>query len=40
MERISAEGKTNFFEKRVSQYQKASMTKKNDEDGLKITDDF
>jgi intein/homing endonuclease len=40
MERISAEGKTNFFEKRVSQYQKASMTKINDEDGLKITDDF
>jgi ribonucleotide reductase beta subunit family protein with ferritin-like domain len=39
MERISAEGKTNFFEKRVSQYQKASSTKK-DDFGLNITDDF
>jgi ribonucleotide reductase beta subunit family protein with ferritin-like domain len=39
MERISAEGKTNFFEKRVSQYQKASSTKK-DDSGLTITDDF
>jgi ribonucleotide reductase beta subunit family protein with ferritin-like domain len=39
MERISAEGKTNFFEKRVSQYQKASLTKK-ENNGLIITDDF
>ncbi len=39
MERISAEGKTNFFEKRVSQYQKASSTKK-DDSSLNITDDF
>jgi len=39
MERISAEGKTNFFEKRVSQYQKASSTK-DKEEGLTLTDDF
>lgn len=30
MEMISLEGKTNFFEKRVSEYQKAGVTIKDD----------
>ena len=41
MENISLEGKTNFFEKRVAEYQKAgvmSMTKKTTSDHMFKTD--
>ncbi|GMF05516.1 unnamed protein product [Ambrosiozyma monospora] len=43
MENISLAGKTNFFEKRVSDYQKAGvMAKKEDpvENGFSFDDDF
>lgn len=43
MENISLAGKTNFFEKRVSDYQKAgvmSATKKNADDNTKSGHDF
>ena len=36
MELISLEGKTNFFEKRVSEYQKAGVMEKNKEVSMKI----
>jgi len=37
---ISLQGKTNFFEKRVSEYQKAGVLKnENDEDAQKISFD-
>lgn len=40
MDMISLQGKTNFFEKRVSEYQKAGVLKKdNDEDSQKISFD-
>ena len=34
MEMISLEGKTNFFEKRVSEYQKAGVTNTNPDDNV------
>ena len=37
MEMISMEGKTNFFEKRVSEYQLASMTNSHT---FELDDDF
>lgn len=41
MEMISLEGKTNFFERRVSEYQKAHMTSTSKEDKVfKILEDF
>ena len=45
MEMISLQGKTNFFEKRVGEYQKAhvmsSVTGEEEEKGgFKLTDDF
>jgi ribonucleotide reductase beta subunit family protein with ferritin-like domain len=41
MEKISLQGKTNFFEDRVSQYQKGSSTNVTNNDGtLNVTDDF
>ena len=42
MENISLEGKTNFFEKRVAEYQKAGVMNKKQEDQfkLKFNEDF
>ncbi len=37
MEMISLQGKTNFFEKRVAEYQKAGVMKNNDSENLKFT---
>ena len=37
MENISLEGKTNFFEKRVAEYQRAGVMKKTKEDSHKFT---
>ena len=37
MEMISLQGKTNFFEKRVGDYQKAGVMKKNDDDSPKFS---
>jgi ribonucleoside-diphosphate reductase beta chain len=40
MDMISLQGKTNFFEKRVSEYQKAGvLNKEKDEDAQKISFD-
>lgn len=39
MENISLEGKTNFFEKRVAEYQRAGVVKKKSEDSHKFTTD-
>lgn len=39
MENISLEGKTNFFEKRVAEYQRAGVMKKKSEDSHKFTTD-
>ena len=36
MEMISLQGKTNFFEKRVGEYQKANVMNNNDPDNKKI----
>ena len=40
MESISVEGKTNFFEARPTQYQKASVLNKTRDNTFKLTDDF
>jgi ribonucleotide reductase beta subunit family protein with ferritin-like domain len=40
MEKISMEGKTNFFEARPTQYQKSSVMNKTREDSFNMTDDF
>jgi len=40
MERISLEGKDNFFEKRVSNYSKAGVGKTKDEMEFGIDEDF
>ena len=40
MESISLEGKTNFFEKRVSEYTKAGVGKNREEQTLKFDEDF
>ena len=40
MESISVEGKTNFFEARPTQYQKASVLNKTRENTFVLTDDF
>ena len=40
MESISVEGKTNFFEARPTQYQKASVLNKTRENTFKLIDDF
>ena len=40
METISLEGKTNFFEKRVSEYTKAGVGKNREEQTLKFDEDF
>jgi ribonucleoside-diphosphate reductase beta chain len=40
MESISIEGKTNFFEHRPTQYQKASVLNKSRDSTFKLTDDF
>jgi len=37
MENISLEGKTNFFEKRVGEYQKAGVTTKNKDNDFVFT---
>ena len=38
MDMISLQGKTNFFEKRVSEYQKAGVKKENAGDGARKLD--
>ncbi|MEP7264662.1 MAG: ribonucleotide-diphosphate reductase subunit beta, partial [Bacteroidota bacterium] len=40
MESISLEGKTNFFEKRVSEYTKAGVGKNREDQTLKFDEDF
>ena len=40
METISLEGKTNFFEKRVSEYNKAGVGKTQEEQEFKLDADF
>lgn len=40
MELISLQGKTNFFEKRVGDYQKAGVTAKRDEQVFSLTEEF
>lgn len=40
MEAISLEGKTNMFERHISEYQKASVTSTNDEYVFKMNEDF
>jgi ribonucleotide reductase beta subunit family protein with ferritin-like domain len=40
MEKISMEGKTNFFEARPTQYQKSSVMNKTREDSFNMTEDF
>jgi len=40
MEAISVEGKTNFFEHRPTQYQKASVLNKSRDNGFVLTEDF
>ncbi len=41
MEMISLQGKTNFFEKRVAEYQKAGVMSKNEDDNVfKLDEDF
>ena len=40
MELISLEGKTNFFEKRVSEYQKANVMSKEKENVFTLNADF
>jgi ribonucleoside-diphosphate reductase beta chain len=40
MELISLQGKTNFFEKRVGDYQKAGVTSSKEDNVFKIDDDF
>jgi ribonucleotide reductase beta subunit family protein with ferritin-like domain len=40
MESISVEGKTNFFESRPTQYQKASVLNTGRDNSFTVTDDF
>lgn len=40
MENISLEGKTNFFEKRVGEYQRASVLSKLEERNFTLDADF
>jgi ribonucleoside-diphosphate reductase beta chain len=40
METISLEGKTNFFEKRVSEYTKAGVGKTKEEQTIKFNEEF
>lgn len=40
MEMISLQGKTNFFEKRVAEYQKAGVTAGKDDNTFSIDEDF
>ena len=40
MEKISMEGKTNFFEARPTQYQKSSVMNKTRDNTFEMTDDF
>jgi ribonucleoside-diphosphate reductase beta chain len=40
MEMISLQGKTNFFEKRVSEYKKAAVGNKLEEKTFKLDEDF
>lgn len=40
MEQISLEGKTNFFEKKVGEYQKAGVMSKKDEMVFALDADF
>jgi len=40
METISLQGKTNFFEKRVAEYQKAGVMNKKEENEFKLDEDF
>ena len=40
MELISLQGKTNFFEKRVAEYQKAGVMSKKTENTFKLDEDF
>lgn len=40
MDMISIQGKTNFFEKRVGEYQKAGVMSSKEDNVFKITDDF
>jgi len=40
MEKISVEGKTNFFESRPTQYQKAAVLNTGREDTFEVDEDF
>jgi len=40
MENISLEGKTNFFEKRVAEYQKAGVMSKQQENKFTLDENF
>ena len=40
MESISLEGKTNFFEKRVSEYTKSGVGKNREDQVVKFDEDF
>jgi ribonucleoside-diphosphate reductase beta chain len=40
MEMISLQGKTNFFEKRVGDYQKAGVTSSKDQQHFSVDEDF
>jgi ribonucleotide reductase beta subunit family protein with ferritin-like domain len=40
MEQISLQGKTNFFEQRVSEYKKASVGQTSEEKEFKLDEDF
>jgi ribonucleoside-diphosphate reductase beta chain len=40
MEMISLEGKTNFFEKRVGEYQKAGVMSQAEDNSFKLDQDF
>jgi ribonucleoside-diphosphate reductase beta chain len=40
MELISLQGKTNFFEKRVGEYQKAGVMSSKDQHSFKMDEDF
>jgi len=40
MEMISLQGKTNFFEKRVAEYQKAGVTANRDDQVFSLNEEF
>ena len=40
MELIALQGKTNFFEKRVGEYQKAGVTSSQEENTFSLDEDF